>query len=150
MNQQKIIYTKRDRVRFYFCLLQYENKKWDNHLHAHEYLKRCMEVIEDTYGPEIDKIFLDSFKHFTPLKEYSLYYVTTRNQVILLHENGSYAMYNKREKFRKVEKDLFFYYQEGKCRIQMENLSGESVWVDFEKVNRRKIQKLKEKKLAAA
>lgn len=147
---QKIIYDKRDRVRFYFYLLKYESKKWDNHVDAHAYLENCMSLIESTYGPPLEKMFLYSFSHFTLMKDYSFYSLMTINQVILIHKNGSYAVYNKKEKAGKVEKDLFFYYEQGNCRIRMENSLGQNVWIDFEKVNKRKIQKLKSKKLAAA
>jgi hypothetical protein len=153
MCQQRIIYDKRDRVMFYFCLLKYENKKWDNHMDAHQYLKNCMDFIEQEYANLSKKMFVCSFKHFQFVPEYSFYYRRTTNQVILIHKNGAYAMYNKKENASETLKDIFFYHEGTTCRINMKNLSGENVWVDFEKIQKKKlkrIKKTKEQKLAAA
>ncbi len=153
MSHQKIIYTKRDRVRFYFELLKNENKKWDNHLDAHAYLKNCMDLIEQEYANLSERMYMFSFKHFQFLPAYSFYYFRTTNQIVLIHKNGSYVVYNKKEKAGEIEKDLFFYYEQGNCRIHMENSLGQNVWTDFEnaeKTKLKRIQKTKEKKLAAA
>jgi tmRNA-binding protein len=133
--------------------LKNENKKWDNSISAYAYLENCMELIEQEYANTSERIFMPSFKYFQFVSEYSFYYRRTTNQVILIHKNGAYAMYNKKENANETIKDIFFYYEETTCRIHMHNSSGQNVWVDFEKAEKTKlkrIQKTKEKKLAAA
>lgn len=121
--------TTRERINLFLEKVKQEELMFDCPHRANKHLRDCLNEIEDKYAIR-GRMSVTSLKHFEHEKDYKFYHHKTPAHFVIIHQNGTYAIFNKRETDSLI-KDLFFYKEQTPI-VEIKSKTGAGLWADFE------------------
>lgn len=88
------------RIAWFFEKIKDEKRQFNDAKEVHQYLVTTLKETEDFFGIKNKRMCITSLVNFTYYKKMGLYYFAHKYQTTVIREDGAYATYNNKTRFK--------------------------------------------------